>query len=134
MKPIFLTLCIVIGMCLSLNAQQRPIDWVHGLNADTQFWASERTLFEGERQINASASTNSDYRFYAGNNDGTKRGVVPFADLVRNRTNTGGVSLAIGHSMGGLAVREVIRQDALRYRGIVLCGSPLRGAKIMNSF
>jgi len=131
MRTLFLTLVILAGMASSLNAQQRPIDWVHGLNDSQQFWQNERALFEAERAgINAGASTNANYAV----NAGTRQGVGVFANRVAAQTNNGGVSLAIGHSMGGLAIRELVRQDALRYRGMIACGSPLRGAKIMNSF
>ncbi len=114
----------LIGLSVQPLMGQHPVNWVHGLNADAEFWASEQALFIAERRI--VGGTNNGYNNNAG--------VGAFANNVQNATNTGGNSLAIGHSMGGLAVREVIRQNSAAYQGIILCGAPLRGARIMNSF
>lgn len=124
MKRILLGLLALVGLRMEPILAQRPVNWVHGLNAAADFWAAEQTLFNAERQING--GTNGD--FFTGD------GVPNFANRVFNNTVTGGTALAIGHSMGGLAIRELVRQNSTVYQGIIVCGSPLRGAKIMNSF
>ncbi|TAF93565.1 MAG: hypothetical protein EAZ32_18205 [Cytophagia bacterium] len=105
----------------SAFAQQKGVSWVHGLNSNDTFWANSRALFEAERgQINALNSNNFSY--------GTRNGVDNFANQVP------GNQIGIGHSMGGLAVRQATRRPNGAFEGIIACGAPLRGAKIMNSF
>jgi pimeloyl-ACP methyl ester carboxylesterase len=128
MKRILLGLLALALAWLNMEPiwAQRPVNWVHGLNAAPRFWANEQALFNAERRING--GSNEWYN--------TDNGVVDLATNVLNDPNTitGGTALAIGHSMGGLAVREQIRQNPANYQGVILCGAPLRGAKIMNSF
>ena len=124
---------------LSALAQDPKIDWVHGLNSSRNFWANYRAVFEAERRINGFASTNGNTvtnslgQRFIGASYPTNRGVREFADSLQGTTNRFAPGLAVGHSMGGLAAREVARRDPGAFRGLIMCGSPLRGATVMNN-
>ncbi len=115
---------IVVLMALTITttlAQQKGISWVHGLKSTRDFWQPYKNLFEAERsQINKAGSNNDLYM--------TNLGVQIMADVVPSN------NIGIGHSMGGLAVRQASRRSGTPFQGLITCGSPLRGAKIMNSF
>ena len=139
MKKLLLMICLLA--IYTVKAQDVRVDWVHGLNASERYWEEQRNLFEAERRINGNASSNGDavFGFATTNPVGTIRayptneGVEPFATRVQASINTGVPGIGIGHSMGGLAVREVSLRNPNAFRGMVLCGAPLRGAKVMNS-
>ena len=102
---------------------QRDIIWQHGLGADQRFWADYAADFQAARNI---VSTNQ--RFNSLN------GVEPMANLIAAGTPNGANNIGIGHSMGGVALREVHAQiNRNHVGGIITVGSPMNGARIANT-
>ena len=118
----------IIYILLSLTfttaiAQDRNTFWAHGLGDDKDFWNQQRT------------NANRDYRISTtANNYDTDEGVQGYADRLRGGSSTirGNQTIAIGHSLGGVAIREANRDDNGLYGGMITLGSPLDGARIAN--
>ncbi len=115
----------------SINAQQRNVDWVHGLGGNTSSWAYYEQIFNTERNINSlnlyyDTSTSIDYSA-----NQVRNGVMNYwYDAYNNR------NLAIGHSMGGLMIRDVDRYTAQNnkvFGGYITVCTPNYGAGIANS-
>jgi hypothetical protein len=110
-------------------AQQRNIDWIHGLGGDATSWngPSNQTAdnYFAARQI--PAFTNGQYR--------TDLGITAMSVQVGLNTvpSLNGTGIAIGHSMGGVAARQLNLWNDTRWAGIITLGSPLRGARIVNA-
>lgn len=118
--------CVTLLLLVASNLfaqQSRGVDWIHGLGGDNHSLENIDNFFYGERRI-----TSSDRESYS-----TDIGVHGMAVEVDNKTEGGGTRLAIGHSLGGAAVREVSLWNAAYWVGAVTMGSPLRGAQIATS-
>ena len=104
-------------------AQDRNVFWVHGLNSDGDFWNNEYARAQREYTI---ISRGFGYP--------TDEGVPAYADRIRKGSLpiSGPRTIAVGHSMGGVAIREADRDNAGLYGGMITFGSPLDGAKIAN--
>jgi len=107
--------------------------YVHGLGENAGTWDTYDALFDAERQHDGRSP---------GFTDGS--GVAAMATSVSTGTNTSfpsssgpnTLNIGIGHSMGGLAVREVDRTRTgtiQRFGAMVTVGSPNNGAQIINS-
>ena len=102
-----LILFIALGMGFAAIepalAQRRNIIWVHGIDSDFRAWNASAGFFNAQRQI---TSSNRNY--------GSLNGVPNMATNVQNRTGglAGNRTIGIGHSMGGLALREVHRASS----------------------
>lgn len=117
---------IVIGLLFLSTwaiSQDRPVIWVHGLNSDNNFWANLNTIFHQERRM---TGTN---RTYA-----TGQGILVFANDIISRNAGSTSTIAIGHSMGGVALREINRSHPNFFGGVITFGAPLDGARIVNSY
>ena len=135
-KTIFIESLMLICMAITLasvSAQNRPVIWVHGLGEDGTTWDIYDNLFDAERQIDGRS------REY---NDGA--GVAAFANAVNNGITTdfpgtsgpGCINIGVGHSLGGLAIRELDRTrtgNNRRLGGLITIGTPNDGAPIVNS-
>ncbi|MGB4847718.1 MAG: hypothetical protein WBP41_07340 [Saprospiraceae bacterium] len=127
--------CLVtfIFTCMTFYAQDRPVAWVHGLGEDETTWDIYDNLFHMERQMIGSS------RDYS-----TSFGVASFATAVSSEIlsvfpNTSGPAtqnIGIGHSLGGLAIRELDRtrtESNRRLGGLITIGTPNDGATIVTS-
>ncbi|MBC6401227.1 MAG: alpha/beta hydrolase [Ekhidna sp.] len=107
----------------AMNAQDRDVLWVQGLNKDALFWSRQFA----NAQINYRIKS---YGFTYPTNEGVKR----YADRIRAASNAikGSRTIAVGHSLGGVAIRQADKDDNSLYGGMITLGAPLDGAKIIN--
>ena len=123
---IFLMVFLFTIPNIDVVSQNRNVVWVHGLGDDSGAWEHYATIFEAERQIN---NTRQSY--------GTSGGLGAAALQLKNSfTNTNATNLGIGHSMGGLMIRDVDRTTGTndkRFGGFITVASPNYGAPIANS-
>lgn len=128
---IYIGISILMLFSFSLFSQSaiRPVHWVHGMGSNGGLWDDYRTLFQTQRRIDATSSTNANYA--------TNAGVVAMSNDIRAVITDNANGIVFGHSMGGVALREVARFDAVNstnnFGGFITAGSPLIGAKIFNS-
>lgn len=117
-----LILLIICAPFLSFS-QERHVFWAHGLNGNADFWNDEYARAQRNFRIRSTGFT---YK--------TSDGVSNYANRVRSGSVSikGTNTIAIGHSMGGVAIREADRDDASLYGGMITFGSPLDGAKLAN--
>ena len=118
----------IIYILLSLTftttiAQDRNTFWVHGLGDDADFWSQQSTKAQRAYRIRTMV-----------NGYDTDEGVQRYADRLRNdsRWMRGNQTIAIGHSLGGVAIRQANRDDNGLYGGMITLGSPLDGARLAN--
>lgn len=123
---IFLGLFSILA-CNQVAAQtDRDIFWIHGLGSNSIHWSNYERLFQNERRVVRSNTAQS----YT-----TTQGVSTMANDVRNRTFRTGQNIAIAHSMGGVAARDIDSRVAPgHFGGIITVGSPLSGARIINAY
>ncbi len=114
----------LLSVGFAVSAQDRGMVWAHGLNENSVFWEGYQDAFDDERRMfSSNPSLNS------------TQGVAGMANELRGAAAgaAGANSIAIGHSMGGVALREVGRNNANFMGGIITVGSPMNGARIANS-
>jgi len=118
-----LIIMLLIFSCSLVFAQERNVIWVHGLNGSGDFWNQEYARIDRDYRVNSSGST---FR--------SDDGVEQYSNRLRSFANTyrGSQTIAIGHSMGGVAIREVDRDDSGVFGGAITFGAPLDGARIAN--
>ncbi|TAK36738.1 MAG: alpha/beta hydrolase [Saprospiraceae bacterium] len=135
-KTTFIKSFLLFSLAISwvhAPAQDRPVIWVHGLGENGTTWNIYDNLFDAERQIDGRS------RAY---NDGS--GVATFATGVNDgitndfpgTSGPGTTNIGIGHSLGGLAIRELDRTrtgNNRRLGGLITIGTPNDGAPIVNS-
>ena len=119
-KLIILILCAV---SLESTAQDRNVFWAHGLNSDGDFWNTEYARAQRDFRIRS-----------RGFSYPTNEGVPAYADRLRSGSSAikGSQTIAIGHSMGAVGIREADRDDSGLYGGMITFGGPLDGARIAN--
>ncbi len=131
-KKITILISLVIFIT-STHAQERNIIWVHGLNGSYSHWEHYKNIFDNERKIN---SVNRSYV--------TNSGIALATNDVYNDINTAlsyteqhnSKNMGIGHSLGGLILRNVDRiksGNAQRIGGFITVNSPNYGAPIIES-
>jgi hypothetical protein len=121
MIPLMLILGIFSPDC-RVQAQSRGVDWIHGLGGDAESWAEVAHYYQAQRPI----VNPTRYSFPTGNG-------IPFmASDIQGRTG-GNDRIAICHSLGGVAARQVDLWNQNQWKGVVTMGSPLRGAQLVNS-
>jgi hypothetical protein len=120
---------LLLGV-LAINAQ-RNVAWVHGLDGDASSWENYNRIFDSERKIN---SLRTSYN--------TDNGINNAGNQVRSSMNSFGTgannasNIGIGHSMGGLMIRDVDRNTSVSnkvFGGYITVTSPNYGAPISNS-
>ncbi len=130
---------IIILSIFFINTQrttaQRNVVWVHGLNDNANAWSYYDQIFQNElSEFTANSSLRQSYN--------TSDGITNAAIQVLNSVNVFGASandprnLGIGHSMGGLMIREVDRLTNFqnkKFGGYITVTSPNYGAPIANS-
>ena len=125
---LFLLLTIPV---LGLNAQDRNVVWVHGLEGDESKWEHYETIFSSERQINSHRETYNT----SSTIDNTANEVISSVDNILGSDATNSRNIAIGHSMGGVVIRDVDRLTGSnkRFGGLITVTAPNNGAPIANS-
>lgn len=122
MRNVFGLLIIWVILPTKLLAQSHNVDWIHGLGGSSTSWTTVDQTYYYARQI--PASTRNSYN--------TGSGIPTFATDVQN--NSGGSNaIAIGHSLGGDAIRQVDVWNPTQWVGSITVGSPLAGAQIATS-
>jgi len=124
---VFLMLILFELSKITAFSQDRNVYWVHGFGGDASSLQHYATIFTNERKIN---STRHSYN--------TTNGLDPAAAGLRNSvTNTNSTNLGIGHSMGGVMIREVDRMPIAgnssapkKFGGYITIASPNYGAPI----
>ena len=127
-KIIFLLFAVVVGLPLNTKGQ-RNIVWVHGLNTSLQDWtnfSNQFTGLSGSHQFNQSTPltyTSSD-------------GLQVFANQITSKNpagifNSSTRPIAVGHSMGGAALRRL--DFTTNVGGIIAVGAPLDGAGVATA-
>lgn len=120
---------------LNVTAQDRNVAWVHGLDGNASSWQHYNQIFDNERNLNSLRTTYN-----------TENGITNSANQVINSmntrygNNTNGANnpqnLGIGHSMGGLMLRDADRitgNGTKKFGGYITVTSPNYGAPISNS-
>jgi len=112
---------------ITVYAQQnRNVVWVHGLGDNLSAWQHYATVFTNERKINSQRQSYT-----------TSQGLSTAAAQLRNSvTTTTPTNLGIGHSMGGVMIREVDRITAAndkRFGGFITVASPNYGAPVISN-
>ena len=111
-----------------IKAQDRNVVWVHGFKSNDLFWQRYDNIFESERKINGLRQSYNTTQglSYAANNVRNSMVVLPNGGA--NSPN----NIGIGHSMGGLMVREVDRTSS-RFGGLITVTATNYGAPIANA-
>jgi len=120
---------------LNVTAQDRNVAWVHGLDGNASSWQHYNQIFDNERNLNSLRTTYN-----------TENGITNSSNQVINSMNTrygnnanganNSQNLGIGHSMGGLMLRDADRITAngtKKFGGYITFTSPNYGAPISNS-
>lgn len=127
---------MLLSVLLTTNlfSQERDVYWVHGLNGDATSW--ERYALEMEQTYMM-----DEFRpeYYEGLGIGTAGFQVcrQMEDHANHDVSQYGSNIAIGHSQGGIVVREIARNpctDDVPFGGFITAGAPNQGAAIINSF
>jgi pimeloyl-ACP methyl ester carboxylesterase len=126
MKTILLLTGLLVG--LSGAQAQRNVNWIHGVGSNGAAWQGLATDFNNQRDILNRNTPNS--RSY-----NTANGVVGmFLDiLAQNGAGADPNGIAICHSMGGLAARQLDVQYNGRFGRIITFGTPFRGARVITN-
>jgi pimeloyl-ACP methyl ester carboxylesterase len=126
-----LTICFSFLLCplLLVFGQETDIDviWQHGLGGDLTSWETLANQFQVQREMNSVRP-----------NVTTSEGVLEMAEQITISPVTVGTdsdhTIGIGHSMGGVAFREIARRTAPGFvDAVVTVGSPLNGAEISDA-
>ena len=138
MKTIIINSILVLLIFISNStlAQDRNIVWVHGLGGSQASWQHYDDLFDNERKINSIRGTHN-------TENGIVSGAITHSTSVQNFVDTqlgseaqNPQNLAVGHSMGGLMIREIDRTTSSsnrRFGGLITVNSPNEGAYVSNS-
>ena len=117
-------LLFILSSSATLFAQDRNVLWAHGLGNDVHFW---------DRQ---SSNAHRNYRIsFSGFTHPTNEGVQKYANRLRQDANPikGNRTIGVGHSLGGVALRQANKDDNSLFGGIITVGSPLDGARLVNA-
>ena len=116
---------------INMNAQRNVI-WVHGLDGNANSWKHYNDIFDNERDINSLRQT---YNTGYGINNMANQVILSIDNYYANKSHNPN-NLAIGHSMGGVAIRDADRithNTGNRFGGYITVTSPNYGAPISNS-
>lgn len=138
MKKTIQRIVVLITFTLSMlnvAAQDRNIAWVHGLNDNANAWKHYEQIFDGERNLN---NLRRNHNTKEGINVGADE-LIDFMNVRYGDNNIGANNprnLGIGHSMGGLVLRNADRitaNGAKKFGGYITVTTPNYGAPISNS-
>lgn len=119
----YLMLFCTVGVVSSVaQTVSKPVDWIHGMGGSSTSLEEVANHYQSLRPI----LTPTRHTFT------TNSGAITMSNDVQSMT--GGVNrIAVSHSMGGVAARQVDIWNSSHWKGIVTMGSPLRGARVANS-
>jgi len=97
-----ITYILLLSAFIKLSAQDRNVFWAHGLGDDANFSNRQYANAQRDSRIRSSGFT---YR--------TDERIPKYADRLHTGSNSirGNQTIAIGHSLGGVAIREANRDD-----------------------
>ena len=110
--------------CVAMATAQKQVDFIHGLNGNWTTWNYYNDL---------------DYKYYSANFrniDYKSKGTInTIADKIYKDNNYKNKSsrIGVGHSMGGLLIKQLVKNDANAYGGFITIGTPHAGARIANA-
>ena len=136
MKIIKITIFCISLLLLQNSMAQRNVIWVHGLYEDEHFWTHYNQIFDNElAEFTNSSSYKGDFSTSSITNGAY--------DLMYKMTNYYGYTnsnnyrnIGIGHSMGGLMIRETDRLrdgTSKKFGGYITVCTPNYGAPIANT-
>lgn len=131
---IYKTIGLLAIFLVTLNTiaqQDRNVVWVHGLDGSADSWQHYNDIFDDERQIN---SLRRSYDTDHGVDFTANRVIASMSAFGREATDPR--NLAIGHSMGGVVIRDVDRLTSVsnkNFGGLITVTAPNYGAPISNS-
>lgn len=130
-----MTLAIALVISVNVHTQNdRNVMYVHGWGEDDTTWDIYDSLFDLERQHDGRSPEFIDNSGGAMFANGVSAGVN---NNFPGTTGPNTLNIGIGHSFGGLAVREVDRRVGTggpqRFGAFITVGSPNNGAQIINS-
>jgi pimeloyl-ACP methyl ester carboxylesterase len=117
-----LFLGVFLSLSLYLTAQDRNVIWLHGFNGNNTHWEHYANIFNGERQMH---SFRPEYR--------SDTGVVYATDQVFKYKQTDPTSIWIGHSMGGIVIRNEESKGTTKIGGYITVDSPNYGAPVIHA-
>lgn len=127
MKNHFVLLLICSLMTLGkVSAQDKNVYWLHGLNDNSAAWQHYTGIFNAERRMN---SVRPGYI----SGDGVNVATSTINSFIPANPN----NIGIGHSMGGIVLRNLERTQSnfsRKINGLITVASPNSGAGIANSF
>lgn len=131
-KTIGLLAVFLVTLNTIAQVQDRNVVWVHGLRGDSISWEHYDNLFKVERKMNTSRGWHT-----------STLGINVAANSVKAHMNyfygydeaINPQNIGIGHSMGGLMIREVDRMVTgnKNFGGLITVATPNYGAPIVNS-
>ena len=123
-KFIYLLILSSSATLFAQAPQDRKVLWTHGLGNKASFWNQQRTNAEGNYRIISFGSTHP-----------TNEGVQNYANRLRQEANPikGSRTIVVGHSLGGVALRQANKDDNSLFGGIITVGTPLDGARLANA-
>ena len=119
MKKVCFFFVACLGLPLLTVAQSRNVDWIPGLGGSVTTWEDVDNAYVNLRNIPV--------RRRDGFN--TTNGIPAFASQVQGVTG-GANTIAIGHSLGGAAIRQIDLWNSNHWAGVITASSPLAGANI----
>jgi len=125
-KSIFILICLSLLQILTVKAQDKNVYWLHGLSDTEEAWKHYADIFARERTINSERP-----RYFS------TQGVSSSTTRVNNEIVANPQNIGIGHSMGGIVLRNLDRfsaPSARKINGLITVASPNGGAAIANAF
>jgi triacylglycerol esterase/lipase EstA (alpha/beta hydrolase family) len=120
---------------LNVIAQDRNVAWIHGLDGNANSWKHYNQIFDKERNLNSLRTTyNTDNGITYSTNKVIGSMNTRYKDNAKGANNPR--NLGIGHSMGGLMLRDADRITAngtKKFGGYITVASPNYGAPIANT-
>ena len=131
----WLIACICLFYFVPLSIAQKNLVMVHGLGGGVKSLGGYAAKFQNERQIGQAANFehNSASGISAAAADARDKTIGKSPGHIRS------ADIGIGHSMGGLTVREMDRQaiqgnQEKMFGGFIALGAPNQGSKLVQSF
>jgi len=121
---VFLVLILFTMPKITAFSQNRNVYWVHGFTGSAVEWQHYATLFANERKINSIRPT---YK--------STSGLTKAAQDLENSVSNSSANMGIGHSMGGVTIREVEKRNGsnTKFGGYITISAPNYGAPISDN-
>jgi len=135
LKNLFTLYILFVFSVSNIYPQTRNVIWVHGFNGDASAWGHYDTIFSAERKI-------SSLRVKYTTNDGLDKAAKELNKSINDKFGNGAQNtsnLAIGHSMGGIMIREQERNPSFspetkaKIGGYITIASPNMGAPVSDN-